>query len=262
MISIFYFSTILDKYIITITIAIISCLPPQLADLFSHLPVTQAFMFHSMENDTLKKGFSPPRGNTLSTLKWGLCEYVIVHTIWGGSPVILWISLGGKPKWLPLKFGYYDVMRTRPIMLSLERIQASVARRLLRADWFTPKETLLEQLGWPALRWRREISSLTLFHKLLHSRPEPLRELLFPFAHTTSSRCRRKPLQLLLPQARTTRYRDSFFYRSALLWNSLPQDIQAHTNSTAFRKAIEQHWSAYRYTTKQNIPIPLSSALS
>ena len=46
---------------------------------------------------------------------WGLCEYVIVHTILGGSPVILWISLGGKPKWLPLKFGYHDVMRTSPI---------------------------------------------------------------------------------------------------------------------------------------------------
>ena len=45
----------------------------------------------------------------------GLCEYVIVHMILGGSPVILWISLGGKPKWLPLKFGYHDVMRTGPI---------------------------------------------------------------------------------------------------------------------------------------------------
>ena len=48
-------------------------------------------------------------------LKWGLCEYVIVHTILGGNPVILWISLGGKPKWLPLKFGYHDVIRTSPI---------------------------------------------------------------------------------------------------------------------------------------------------
>ena len=47
--------------------------------------------------------------------EWGLCEYVIVHTILGGSPVILWISLGGKPKWLPLKFGYHDVMPTSPI---------------------------------------------------------------------------------------------------------------------------------------------------
>ena len=49
--------------------------------------------------------------------QWGLCEYVIVLTILGGSPVILWISLGGKPKWLPLKFGYHDVMRTSPIFL-------------------------------------------------------------------------------------------------------------------------------------------------
>ena len=48
--------------------------------------------------------------------QWGLCQYVIVHTILGGSPVILWISLGGKPKWLPLKFGYHDVMRTIPIL--------------------------------------------------------------------------------------------------------------------------------------------------
>ena len=146
--------------------------------------------------------------------------------------------------------------------MSIKRIQAGVARRLLRADWFTPKETLLEQLGWPALRWRREISSLTRFHKLQHNHPDPLRELLFPFAHTTSNRCRRKPLQLHLPQARTTRYRESFFYHSALLWNSLPQDIQALTDRTTSQKAIEQHWSAFRYTTTQNIPIPLSSALS
>ena len=42
--------------------------------------------------------------------KWGLCEYVIhvVHTLWGGSPVILWSSLGGKPKWLPW---YLDTMK-------------------------------------------------------------------------------------------------------------------------------------------------------
>ena len=44
-----------------------------------------------------------------------VCEYVIVHTILGGSPVILWISLGGKLKWLTLKFGYHDVMRTSPL---------------------------------------------------------------------------------------------------------------------------------------------------
>ena len=28
------------------------------------------------------------------------------------SPVILWIELGRKPKWLPLNFGYHDIMCT------------------------------------------------------------------------------------------------------------------------------------------------------
>ena len=51
-----------------------------------------------------------------NSFKWGLCENVIGHTILGGSPVIPWISLGGKPKWLPLKFGYHDVMRKSPIL--------------------------------------------------------------------------------------------------------------------------------------------------
>ena len=50
--------------------------------------------------------------------------------------------------------------------LCLERIQASVARRLLHADWMEPKNKLLQQLGWPALRWRRAISSITLFHQM------------------------------------------------------------------------------------------------
>ena len=47
----------------------------------------------------------------------GLCEYVMVHTKLPPSPVILWIDLGGKPKWRPLNSGYHDVMRPGPIAL-------------------------------------------------------------------------------------------------------------------------------------------------
>ena len=45
----------------------------------------------------------------------GACVYVIVLTKLPPSPVILWIKLGGKPKWLPLNFGYRDFMRTSPV---------------------------------------------------------------------------------------------------------------------------------------------------
>ena len=45
----------------------------------------------------------------------GPVYFVIVHTKFPLQPVILWIELGGKSKWLPLTFGYCDMMRTTPI---------------------------------------------------------------------------------------------------------------------------------------------------
>ena len=88
--------------------------------------------------------------------QWGLCKYVIVHTIWGGSPVILWISLGGKPKWLPLKFGYHDVMRTSPLRapncLSFVRVCACVRVRVCylkkkKLSHTVPKAEVAEKAG-------------------------------------------------------------------------------------------------------------------
>ena len=47
--------------------------------------------------------------------QWGLCVHVKSHPKLPPSPVILWIELGGKPKWLPLNSGYHDVMSIAPI---------------------------------------------------------------------------------------------------------------------------------------------------
>ena len=87
--------------------------------------------------------------------------------------------------------------------LAMERIQAAVARRILRAPWHTPMSDLA-QLNWPALRWRREIASLCLLHQLLNNRPEPLSAFLFPFVSSRASHTQRKPRQLILGPARTT----------------------------------------------------------
>ena len=48
-------------------------------------------------------------------VQWGPVR--IRHSIrdFATQPVIFWILLGGKPKWLPLNFGFNDVMRTAPI---------------------------------------------------------------------------------------------------------------------------------------------------
>ena len=93
--------------------------------------------------------------------------------------------------------------------LSIKRIQAGVARCLLKAEWCTPKPTLLEHLNWPALRWRCEIASLTFFHQKIQRQQPPLTDCLFPFAHSVSNCSQRKTLQLLLPHTRSTLFTKS-----------------------------------------------------
>ena len=51
---------------------------------------------------------------------WHRRAYAIVHTnLPRANPVILWIKLGGKPKWLPLNFSCHDFLHTMNTVTSL-----------------------------------------------------------------------------------------------------------------------------------------------
>ena len=87
-----------------------------------------------------------------------------------------------------------------------------------------------------------------MFHKLLHSRPEPLSECLFQYASATSARSRRKPFQLLLPHTRTTRYRESF---------SIDQLFYGtHSRTTYNHSRIVNHFAMLSRTTTNHINLP------
>ena len=57
---------------------------------------------------------------TLPVGTWSIGPVRIRHSShdFGWQSSLLWISLGGKPKWLPLKFGYHDEMRTSPLRVN------------------------------------------------------------------------------------------------------------------------------------------------
>ena len=139
----------------------------------------------------------------------------------------------------------------------LERIQCSIARRILNASWDTPKVDLLKRLGWPTLRWRREIQSLTLFFNLLRSRPPLLADSLFSFVSDSSSYNHRKPYQIILPHAKTSRFLHSFFFRSAILWNTLPHSLQSTQNPKKFRLDLEDHWQLYKFSINPTGPFQM-----
>ena len=47
----------------------------------------------------------------------------------------LWIELGGKQKWLPLNFGYNDVMRTAPILLEIRILDSDHRELVKEIEW-------------------------------------------------------------------------------------------------------------------------------
>ena len=94
-----------------------------------------------------------------------------------------------------------DLMKQQS--LALERVQASVARRILKALWTIPKNVLFEQLQWPSLSQGRSIASTCLLHQLLQNPTDPLKDCLFPFLQlylpTTSVSLDNLSFQLLAP---------------------------------------------------------------
>ena len=142
--------------------------------------------------------------------------------------------------------------------LTLEWVQANVARKVLRADWLTPKPTLLHQLNWPSLRWRCSVACLTLFHKLITEPSPPLSECLPSFSSELSARQTRKPLELVLSRCKSSKRLKSCFPASAILWNTLPDNLQKLKNSNIFKKELEHFWENYRFCPDRDIPFPLT----
>ena len=137
--------------------------------------------------------------------------------------------------------------------LALERVQASVARTILAADWDTPKDILFRQLDRPSLRWRRTLTilSMTLFHQLVHHGEGPLMECMFQLSSATG-RSVRKPHQLILGMASSTKRLNGFLYSAPILWNMLPAKIQNITNPPRlFRASLEDRLSRQKYNPLQ-----------
>ena len=116
---------------------------------------------------------------------------------------------------------------------TLERLQARMARTILRAPWDTSKSIMLATLEWPSLRWRRAVVCMSLFYRLMtlkltagkHDRPFP-DVIPFNTVSTSSNRQHRKPHQILLPNIRPQVYLKSYLVQAAIAWNALPNSLQ------------------------------------
>ena len=201
-----------------------------------------------------------------SQLRWSVHLRSVLLSASKRAGLLRWMSKDLPPDVIKKLYIYY----VRPVMeyaspvwhgsiteeeaIAMERVQASVARCVSKSPWSTPKETLFESLDWPSLRWRRDVASMVLFHKLLTSAPtSSFSECIPSFSSSNSVRGTRKPLQLLLNHANTSRYTNSFFYRSSVLWNSLPSNLQAIKNRKTFKITLMERWRSYKFICKKSV---------
>ena len=109
----------------------------------------------------------------------------------------------------------------------LESLQCEAARLVTGALKGTHRDSFLKETAWVTLKDRRNDHKLIMMYKVVNSLvPTYLSELFLENVSSRSNRSLRANDNLIVPFARTARYKKSFLISSASLWNSLPITIR------------------------------------
>ena len=123
-------------------------------------------------------------------------------------------------------------------IMELEKVQRRAARWVLN-DYgrFSSVTLMLNQLSWPTLQTRRQLSRLQTLNKIFY---QQLALTIPPYyLPTTRSTRQYHPLHYILPNSSTTAYQNSYFARSINDWNILPIDFIEVVDTDIFRTKLQ-----------------------
>ena len=109
----------------------------------------------------------------------------------------------------------------------------------------THRNSLLKETTWITFKDRRNDHKLIMMYKIVIVQnlvPTYLSELFVENVSSRSNRSLRANDSLIVPFARTERYKKSFLISSANLWNSLPITIRSCSSVASFKnRVIQRH---------------------
>jgi hypothetical protein len=123
----------------------------------------------------------------------------------------------------------------------IEKVQRRAARFVLRNYEQKASVTdMIQTLGWPTLQQRRKYTNLVLFYRVIHFGVAIPRTYLPPLiSESTTHRSRHHhSLAFQIPQCRIDSYKFSFFPRTILLWNTLPEEITRAATVEVFKDLL------------------------
>ena len=114
-------------------------------------------------------------------------------------------------------------------------------------DYSSSISSILNQLDWPSLAIRRQVSRLVMFYKIVNQYVTlelPNEIVLF------NTITRGHNMKYRTPFCRVDVYKNSFYPVTIRLWNTLPEDIIYSNSLRQFRTSVN-----FYLTNQSNLPI-------
>lgn len=118
----------------------------------------------------------------------------------------------------------------------LEMVQRRAVRFVFNDYQRTSSVTeMMEKLGWQTLQQRRDYARLTMMYRIVHQLADIPAE---PYFTPLTSRTRGHDSRFRQIQTSYTGYQYSFFPRTIILWNQLPQSAVSQSTLEAFQRQL------------------------
>ena len=119
----------------------------------------------------------------------------------------------------------------------IDMVQRRAARFVINDYGRTSSVTeMMANLGWDTLQKRRDLARLSMMYRIVHVLVDiPVEPYLIPLTSMTRGHDSRFHQ---IRTTNTTRYQYSFFPRTIILWNQLPQTAVSQTTPEAFENQL------------------------
>ena len=122
----------------------------------------------------------------------------------------------------------------------LESIQREAGIVCSGAIRFTNHQKLLQELGWEPLSLRRQHHQLTMLYKMINGLTPEYLKVLVPHVVSTRRSGLRNSAHLIVPFARTTRFKNFFSVCVISLWNNLPDVAKSQRTYASFKLHLKR----------------------
>ena len=134
------------------------------------------------------------------------------------------------------------VLWQRYLVDDVEKVQCHSARCIYndyRSDYSV--STMIKNLHWDSLETQRTKSSLVMFYKMINNLAAiPYEHYLKPITNSTTRHSHQH--QILPSSSSKNAFKFSFFPRTILIWNSLPEELVNCNSITTFRTTIDNNY--------------------